>query len=863
MDVWGPAHVRGQGYERYFLLAVDDYSGFTAVFPLRSKGDVTEVLIDWIRATRLQLRQSFGSNFPVLRLHSDRGVSECYNCLACSGEFSSGLLGAYCRARGIRQTFTLPDSPQQNGIAERRIGMVMDVARTSMMHVAAPHFLWPFAVRYASHHINLHPRVSRSKTSPALLWTGKVGDASAFRVWGSRAFVHDLSADKLSPRATPCVFLGFPPDAPWWQFYHPTSCRVLSSQDVTFDESIPYYRLFPYRTPSLPPPPLFLVPGTPPVDPIPPQGLAPSGVSQVDAVEPVEVIGDSGAAGGADPGGADSGGAEPGGAATGGAEPGGAEPGGAEPWGAEPGGALPGGVELRGAPLGGSPGSLSLREPLSPQELREWFSRRWRRAAGAGGSSDTEGAAVVGPGGARTVSTGAGSGAAGGADGEGAPAGGTGAVPVVSSVAARPRPYFVPLLEQVLGSPPSAGLPPSLACPQPIPSQLQLQPTSPLPAPSPYTGHTGGLAERREPASCPASPVRAARASGRGSHLRPPPVPGTHRMSLRPSTAPLRAPLPSPPESSLPALADPEPNSLRAASPTVMRLLATVVTDPSFESTAASTLVAELVDFAARCRLDYAASLVAESESVCPPSVGGECALGTNVLEDRQEEFQCLAATSPHLVSVLLTPEGDPDALDIPTPRSYAEAIEGRYSSQWQAAMDAEMASWKSTGTYVDAVPPPGANIVSGMWIFRVKRPPGSPPVFKARYVARGFSQRQGVDYFQTFSPTPKMTTLWVLLHVAAHRDYELHSLDFSTAFLQGSLHEEFWLRRPLGFTGTFPPGTQWSLRRPVYGLRQAPREWHDTLRTTLAALGFAPSTAEPLLFLRTDTSLPPFYILV
>ncbi|CAI7918291.1 unnamed protein product, partial [Closterium sp. NIES-54] len=172
-------------------------------------------------------------------------------------------------------TFTLPDSPQQNGIAERRIGMVMDVARTSMMHAAAPHFLWPFAVRNAAHQINLHPRVSRPETSPALLWTGKVGDASAFRVGGSRAFVRDLSADKLSPRAAPCVFLGFPRDAPGWQFYHPTSRRVLSSQDVTFDESVPYYRLFPYRTPSLPPPPLFLVPGPPPIDPLPPQGPAP------------------------------------------------------------------------------------------------------------------------------------------------------------------------------------------------------------------------------------------------------------------------------------------------------------------------------------------------------------------------------------------------------------------------------------------------------------------------------------------------------------------------------------------------------------------------------------------------------------
>ncbi|CAI7863879.1 unnamed protein product, partial [Closterium sp. NIES-53] len=386
------------------------------------------------------------------------------------GEFSYDLLRAFCRSEGIRQAFTLPASLQQNGIAERRIGMVMDVARTSMIHADAPHFLWPFAVQYAAHQINLQPRVSLPETTPTLRWTGKVGDASAFCVWGSRAFVRDTTADKLSSHAVPCVFLGFPPVAPGWQFYHPTLRLVLSSQDVTFDESVSFYH----------------------------------------PAKPVEVVVDSDATRGAEPAGAESGGAG-----------------------------------------------------------------------------------------------------------------------------------------------------------------------------------TGGV----------------------------------------------------------------------------------------------------------------------------------------------QEEFECFAASVPHLVSMLIAREGDPDAPDIPTLRSYAEAIEGPYSSQWQAAMDAEMASWKSTGTYVDEVPPPGANIVSGMWIFRVKRPPGSPPVFKARYVARGFSQRQGVDFFQTFSPTPKMTNLRVLLHVAAKRDYELHSLDFSTAFLQGSLLEEIWLRGPPGFTGSFPAGTQWSLRRPVYGLRQAPREWHDTLR--------------------------------
>ncbi|CAI7733607.1 unnamed protein product [Closterium sp. NIES-54] len=325
-----------------------------------------------------------------------------------------------------------------------------------------------------------------------------------------------------------------------------------------------------------------------------------------------------------------------------------------------------------------------------------------------------------------------------------------------------------------------------------------------------------------------------------------------HSSSFPPTTAPLKGEVPDvlamgrcsgsgvlvplfairPRTSSPPALS---PASSLASPLTCLAvgslILATVVTDPSFESNAAFALVAELFDFAATCRLDNAAALVAESESASPPSVGGECALGTDVLEDWQEDFECLAAAVPCFASMLLSPEGDPDAPDIPTPRSYAEGITGPYSPQWQAAMDAEMASWKSTGTYVDASPPSGANIVDGMWIFRVKRPPGSPPAFEARYVARGFSQRQGIDYFHTFSPTPKMTTLWVLLHVATQRDYELHSLDFSTAFLQGSLYEEIW--------------------RLASGMTRRLRLWD-----------FTPTTHPPL-FLCTNTSLPPFYVFV
>ncbi|CAI7797618.1 unnamed protein product [Closterium sp. NIES-54] len=284
----------------------------------------------------------------------------------------------------------------------------------------------------------------------------------------------------------------------------------------------------------------------------------------------------------------------------------------------------------------------------------------------------------------------------------------------------------------VLSLPSSTGHTPPLLCPPTDQSQPQLLPGSPLPDPAPHTEVTESLTERREPETRASTPVRARRVT----RPRPPAVPGTHGMAVRPSSVPQRVVLPEPPVSSLPHVPDQESDLAHDASPTVTRLLATVVTDPDFESTVAFALVTELVDFAAWSRLDYVTSLVTESVSVCPPSVGGEPALSSDILEDRQFELECLAAALSRCASMLLCPEGDPDALDISTPRTNAEAIAGEYSSHWQTAMDAEMASWKSTDTYVDEVLPPRANIVDGVWIFRVKRPPGSTPAFKARYVA-------------------------------------------------------------------------------------------------------------------------------
>ncbi|CAI7767708.1 unnamed protein product [Closterium sp. NIES-54] len=366
----------------------------------------------------------------------------------------------------------------------------------------------------------------------------------------------------------------------------------------------------------------------------------------------------------------------------------------------------------REGPGCGSPSRGGSRSGGPSAEPRGAASSRDAGAGGAGVTAKAGGTgctAAAGPGGARTGGAGAtgtggveGAGAgdptepraagfggpcAGGAGVGGTGTGGAGAAGARAvDIGARdaggtvwPRPYFVPLLLQFLGVPSSTSLTPPVLCPPPDQSQPPLLSAFPLPAP-PYTEQSGGLTEHREPASCPISSVCTAR---RVPRSRPPHVPGMHAMALRPSSIPLCVPLPAPPASSLPEVPDPESDRACAASPTVSHLFATAVTDPSFDSAAVFALIAELLDFASAYYLDYATALVAESASTSPPSVEGECALCTDVREDKQEEFECLAAAVPRFASMLLAPMGDADAPDILTPRSYAEAITGPYSSQW------------------------------------------------------------------------------------------------------------------------------------------------------------------------------------
>ncbi|CAI7868846.1 unnamed protein product [Closterium sp. NIES-54] len=814
MDMWDPTPVGGMDQERYFLLVVDDYTHYTTVFPLRRKADVSGVLIPWIRATRRQLRERFRWDLPVLRLHSDRG-----------GEFSSGLLEDFGQDDCIHQTFTLAASPQQNGI-----GLIMEVARTSMIHAAAPHFLWPFAVQYAAHQLNLCPRVSEPETSPTVRWTGKVGDASVFRVWGALSLVRDAKASKLSSRTLRCgpahssVSQVDPPP-----LVEPLEISSDSSGPAEGDDPAADDMAATRRSPRLETPLGFLPrPSSPPP-------------------QPASMDSRAGTAG-AKPGGAETKGEGSGGVATGVADSRGA----ASPSG---GGAV---GDPAGGPGAGQPLQPDLLEMLSPQAIRAWIVRQGSpggggydpagpgatssggtaSAGGAGGTAGgAEGAActaegtrgVAGAGGTRAASPGGAGGAAhaggagatspGGATGAacagdastggpagaggavgvgGARAGGTGGTGAASPGGARTGGTGAAGAGSATGAGDAGGVNggTGAAGGAGATGRGGAHTRGTGAAGAAGAGGVGGTASARgagvagaRGAADDGGAIGAASAGGAGgagaagTALRQPFFYSQPQSSLPPPDSVLRQVLSLQSSTGLtppllcPSIDQSQPQLLHG-SPLPAPAPHTKVTESLNEhrepETRASTpdrachvtrprppIVPGTHSMAlARAASPTVTRLLATSESVCPSSVGGEPALSSDVLEDRQFELECLAATLPRFASMLLCPEGDPDALDIPTPCSYAEAIAGEYSSKWQTAMDAKMASQKSTGTYIDEVPPPGANIVDGMWIFIVKRPPRSPPAFKARYLARGFSHRQGVDFFQTFSPTPKMNTL-------------------------------------------------------------------------------------------------------
>lgn len=193
-------------------------------------------------------------------------------------------------------------------------------------------------------------------------------------------------------------------------------------------------------------------------------------------------------------------------------------------------------------------------------------------------------------------------------------------------------------------------------------------------------------------------------------------------------------------------------------------------------------------------------------------------------------------------------------------PKTVAEALN---DPNWRNAMLEEINAQIRNGTHELVPPRLDQNVVGCKWIFTIKYlPDGSVDRYKARLVARGFTQQPGKDFTDTFSPVIKSTMVRSVLHLAVNNDWSIRQIDVNNAFLQGRLKDEVYVKQPPGFVDQDRPHFVCCLKKALYGLRQAPRAWYQELRNYLLTLGFVNSVAGTSLFIKWDGQLV-LYVLV
>ena len=189
---------------------------------------------------------------------------------------------------------------------------------------------------------------------------------------------------------------------------------------------------------------------------------------------------------------------------------------------------------------------------------------------------------------------------------------------------------------------------------------------------------------------------------------------------------------------------------------------------------------------------------------------------------------------------------------EIPDPTTYDEAVSSKYGKKWLDAMNEEMDSLRKNKTWIVVPRPQGQKVVSCKWIFRIKEGmvEGEPPRYKARLVAKGFTQVEGIDYTDIFSPVVKYKTIRMMLAVAAHEDLEVEQLDVKTTFLNGVLDEEIYMEQPPGFqVENSKKELVCLLKRSLYGLKQSPRQWNKRFNLFAQEIGFVRSKFDSCLY--------------
>jgi hypothetical protein len=196
----------------------------------------------------------------------------------------------------------------------------------------------------------------------------------------------------------------------------------------------------------------------------------------------------------------------------------------------------------------------------------------------------------------------------------------------------------------------------------------------------------------------------------------------------------------------------------------------------------------------------------------------------------------------------------------IKIPNTYNQAVtDEQYAAEWKAAVQEEVSSLVKNGTWAEVILPEGANLVSTKWVFAIKTLlDGTIERFKARLVARGFSQQYGLDYLETFAPTVRMDTLRLFFAMVAKKNLDCWHFDIKNAFTESELREDIYLAPPQGVQVT--KGHVLKALKSLYGLKQAGRDWSLLLRKFLLESGFEQSLADPCLYVHPDRQL---YMLV
>lgn len=194
-------------------------------------------------------------------------------------------------------------------------------------------------------------------------------------------------------------------------------------------------------------------------------------------------------------------------------------------------------------------------------------------------------------------------------------------------------------------------------------------------------------------------------------------------------------------------------------------------------------------------------------------------------------------------------------------PKTYEEAVNSQQSKEWKDAMKEELESLEKNNTWELVEYPQGKNVIGSKWVFNIKYlPNGKIERFKARLCAKGFSQVEGVDFYETFSPTSRYDTIRTILAIAAQKKLKILQSDIKTAFLHGDIDEEIYMQPPPGLPAE--SDLVCKLRKALYGLKQSSRCWNKKFSDFLLNYGFNQSMADPCLFHGVFQSKKVFLIL-